>query len=45
MKLKMIDAGYSSPELVEYTCYVEAGFAASEPSGFEDLDFDAREAE
>ena len=45
MKLKMIDAGYSSPELVEYTCYVEAGFAASEPSGFEDLEFDGRESE
>lgn len=36
---------YSAPVMREVRCNIEAGFAVSEPSGFNDLDFDGRNEE
>ena len=39
------NGAYNTPILREVNCHVEAGFAASSPSGFNDLDFEGRDEE
>ncbi|MBQ9138505.1 MAG: hypothetical protein IJX65_07720 [Alistipes sp.] len=45
MKTNLKFGAYQCPELRECRCHIEAGFAASEVSGFEDLTFEGREDE
>ena len=45
MKTIQKSGAYNTPILREVNCRVEAGFAASTPSGFDDLDFEGRDEE
>ncbi len=42
---KTLNKGYQSPALRECRCAIEAGFAVSEPTGFNDLTFEGRDEE
>jgi hypothetical protein len=42
---KTLIKGYQSPILRECSCRIEAGFAISVPSDFNDLDFEGRQEE
>ena len=45
MKTIQKSGAYKTPILLEMNCPVEAGFAASTPSDFDDLDFEGRDEE
>ena len=45
MKTIQKSGAYKTPVLREVNCRVEAGFAASSPSGFDNLDFEGRDEE
>ncbi len=45
MKIYSKEGGYLTPEISEYRCCVESGFVLSDPSGFNDLEFEGREDE